>query len=264
MTEDPTKLLAFFIHDAFALFAFIISFKHKGSHSEALYKLMSFGIPVDLLPITAEGDVKKGNHFKWLAMRQAKEGSRQNTGLSQFASAKLQQSMDLRVDLPGRNDVLMGKGKPLQQHSGNVAMRALVDMYLPKYHACMKQTKVNYVRKVRTAIRESQKGRFLKKHPEGWWVMVSEDEIRDKISKVFTSASAKTKRTKQSVQHNDMMDTTSAYNHQPKRSRRDEFLCFGAFHTISSDDKSFFDSLNLDQQDMLVLNPNDKSERLFG
>jgi hypothetical protein len=34
------------------------------------------------------------------------------------------------IDLPGQDDVLLGKGKPIQNHPGNIRIRLWVDIIL--------------------------------------------------------------------------------------------------------------------------------------
>ena len=170
---------------------------------------------MDLIPITPEAVLKKGNHIKWLNMRKAKESTRMST-VDQFAS-RLQNENDLKVDLPGRNDVLMGKGKPVQQHAGNVAMRSIVCLYVPEYNAAAKHMKSDIVQKVCSAIQS--KGRFLKRHQKGWWIVATDEEIRDKVGKTFTSEQFKAKRLK------SIQTVNSEFG--SKRIREEESACFG-------------------------------------
>ena len=105
-----------------------------------LYRLQSFGIPVDLLPLGADCELKVGNHVKWMDLRKAKESTRtEEERAIQFAP-----SPRLQTTLPGRNDVLLGKGKPIQNHPGNVAMRSLVNSHMPEYSLTPKHIKGTY------------------------------------------------------------------------------------------------------------------------
>ena len=210
---------------------------HEGSHTEVQYKLLSFGIPVDLFPITSEGELKKTNHMKWLSTRRSKESTRMSQhGQHQiyFASSM----SDSQIDIPGRNDVLMGKGKPLQDHSGNVALRALVNIYLEDYQAAKKNDKVNYVNKVYDIITKSKHGRFLKKNEKGWWVLADDEkDAREKVGKTFTSelysikqgwtkAKSKSESTIQKPKPK-VQTINSEYCLNQKRIRKDDFKCFG-------------------------------------
>merc|ERR1712070_1065811 len=46
---------------------------HKGERQELSYKLMGFGIPVQLLPTTESGVIKTKNHTQWFKTRQLYE-----------------------------------------------------------------------------------------------------------------------------------------------------------------------------------------------
>ena len=72
---------------------------------ECQYDLMAFGVPVESLPLTEERQVKKTVHNKWIAKRKIKE------------QMNMYGSPYDRIDLPSRQDVLIGKGKPFQDSS---------------------------------------------------------------------------------------------------------------------------------------------------
>ena len=63
---------------------------------------MTFGIPLEVLPITTDGELKVGNHMKWISRRRIKEAVSEN---EHFPG----------IDLPARYDVLLGRGKPYQK-----------------------------------------------------------------------------------------------------------------------------------------------------
>jgi hypothetical protein len=80
---------------------------HFGSPLEYVYALLSFGLPSALLPFTHESELKTGNHKKWIQRRIVKDQELRQVGV--FTG----------IDLPSRNDVLLGQGAPIQYHSGN-------------------------------------------------------------------------------------------------------------------------------------------------
>jgi hypothetical protein len=155
---------------------------HKGPHTELLYSLMTFGIPVDLFPMGADSAIKKTKLNRWIARRKYKE----------FALEHLEGGFK-GTDLPNREDVLLGKGKPIQMHMGNVKLRGLVDVHIDEYRATEKGLK----RIVILQILESTKansGRFLAQDQNGWWQEVSETEAKSKILKTILSVREKTGR----------------------------------------------------------------------
>jgi hypothetical protein len=136
---------------------------------------MTFGIPVECLPLTDEGALKAANQMKWIAKRKIKE-------------SKLKRSEEFHgIDLPGTNDILVGRGKPIGGHLGNVQLRRLVDHYLDEYEHATKQEKTLIATRI---VNETKKypTRFLKRNPDGWWVEVPDEVARTKVSTCFRSA----------------------------------------------------------------------------
>jgi hypothetical protein len=62
----------------------------NGSTLLITIQLMSFGIPVNVLPVTDDGERKTANHSKWLSRRKAKEEALATSGSFQG------------IDLPGK------------------------------------------------------------------------------------------------------------------------------------------------------------------
>ena len=122
-----------------------------------------------------EGELKTTAHSKWLARRVVKETALQATG--KFEG----------IDLPCHEDVLLGRGKTLQDHSGNVTLRNIVAEYLPEYRKAPKKEKGNVAWKVVVAMKV-RGGRFLKRAPNGWWVEVSDDTAREKIGMTYRTS----------------------------------------------------------------------------
>jgi hypothetical protein len=135
---------------------------------------MTFGIPVDVCPVTLDGEFKDSNHLKWIKKRQIKDRALKISGVFQ------------KIDMPSRNDVLVGKGKPFQRHPGNVLLRQLVELRLAEYSGARKGEKTNLTRRVVQSIKDAS-GRFLKKDNDGWWVEVSDTDARGKVAKTFGS-----------------------------------------------------------------------------
>ena len=51
----------------------ILTLVYAGSHSECMYRLMSFGMPISDCPMSETGELKRGNHLKWIERRRKKE-----------------------------------------------------------------------------------------------------------------------------------------------------------------------------------------------
>jgi hypothetical protein len=140
---------------------------------------MTFGIPVKSFPVTYEGELKTATHLQWLARRKVKETAVRTTGVP-FDG----------VDLPGARDVLFGRGKTNQEHSGNVVMRNIIAEYIPAYRVATKPEKGRIPLQVVQRIKR-EGGRFLKRDTDhGWWLQVSDETARQKISMSFRTTSS--------------------------------------------------------------------------
>jgi len=152
---------------------------HVGTYTEIMYALLGYGIPVDVIPIGESGVIKKTNLNRWISKHISKEKAMIDTEL--FAG----------IDLPSQNDVLTGKGKPIQQHPGNVYLRNLVEYFMEDF----KDDKLKTSERVCTMIKENA-GRFLNQSDDGWWWDVTETGGVDKVMTTFLTL--RTKQNKES------------------------------------------------------------------
>jgi hypothetical protein len=154
---------------------------------------MTFGIPIDMFPMTSKGELKVANHLKWIKKRKVKD-------------IMLKSVVDFgKVDMPNRNDVLLGKGKPNQQHPGNVRLRHLVELRLEDYAVARKSDKTSFTREIVQTMKNSS-GRFLKRDRDGWWEEVPDEDAREKVSKAFGSTRVSSTKTSRSHQDPEFLD----------------------------------------------------------
>jgi len=189
---------------------------HKGTYTEIMYTLLGFGIPVDLIPFSESGAIKKTNLNRWIAKNIARD--RELANGETFSG----------VDLPTRDDVLMGKGKPYQHHFGNVYLGDLVEAYKNEYYFAPQATdKMGVVYKVMSSIK-TRSGRFLEKHDDGWWRESSDVNVMEKVRKRFQRTNVKV------LPHgndctlgkdDDGDDNSSMFLQQGKRPRFDANCC---------------------------------------
>ena len=158
-------------------FTFTISCRIAGSETECQYQLMTFGIPVDLIPLSETGDLKTGNHIKWLARRRRREIGRDSA---------LSVNREL-IDLPRGNDVLFGRGRPYTQHEGNRLLHQLIAENRDVYDRSKQGQKI-FIRKAIAQAISADGGRFLRLDSDGGWVKVDDETARDKIGHAFRSA----------------------------------------------------------------------------
>jgi hypothetical protein len=180
---------------------------HSGTFTDIMYSLLSYGIPVDVFPSTDGVGVKKRNWNQWIAKYIARDIELATKG-GVFSG----------VDLPTRNDVLWGKGRPIQHHRGNVQLRELVEDYLEEYQAAH----LSLVIKARS-------GRFLKKDNDDWWRETSHEYAVAKVRKLFQLTNRKAKAQGDHVNHppppDDGEKAASFFQHQGKRLKSDAGCC---------------------------------------
>ena len=138
---------------------------------------MTFGIPVQFVPVSYEGELKTGNHSKWLAKRDARD------------KAIMRKGTFHGIDLPSSSDVLLGRGKPFQEHPANICLRHLVELHIEEYQMAPIGQKNVIASKIVLATKMGG-GRFLKKRKDGWWEEVDDAESTMKVLKTFRTVRA--------------------------------------------------------------------------
>lgn len=159
------------------IFAFTESFCHirhskrfqrVASCKEHRFILQTFGLPVSKLPVTEEGEPKNRAHRACVKCWQRLEENA---------------VIDARIFVPNRLDVLLGRGKPIQEHFGNLRFHSLLDNHQRDYEQAKKFEKMQIAQKVACQVR-NYSGRFLKQ--EGTtWVSVEDSVAREKVSHAF-------------------------------------------------------------------------------
>lgn len=135
---------------------------------ECIYNLMTFGIPAENLPINAAGDRRPEAHQDFCKK------------LKKFPT--LQDGVK-RIVIPSTYDVLLGRGKPLQKHPGNLRYHHIVDGYQGEYEKMQKLAKTNLSKMFVQQFKDS--GHRFMKQDEGGWVEVDDEAARYKVSHTF-------------------------------------------------------------------------------
>jgi hypothetical protein len=102
---------------------------HFGDQNDIHTKLQTYGVPIQLLPITASGKIKLDYHKQWM------------TTISLICNQKLQQQQAIQqqrqppkirtiVECPCFNDVVFRVGKTSTDNPGNVTFRNMILTYL--------------------------------------------------------------------------------------------------------------------------------------
>jgi hypothetical protein len=86
---------------------------------------------------------------------------------------------------PLQNDVLFGRGKPLQERPGNVRFREMLEKHMGKYDLDDKGASAKVSACIVHLVKE-EGGRFLKELEDGGgWFEVDEATARAKVSNAF-------------------------------------------------------------------------------
>ncbi len=151
---------------------------HIGSTVECIYALQSFGILPEQIPLnTTTGKVKTKYHHKWLELKLQKE-----------IALKENKSFN-KIECPMIEDVLFGRGWPIMKHPGNVIFRHIVDSKLDEYqNEETKRGKTFIACSVVNIIKQQGNGGRFLKEDSGWWVEVSDEMARQKVSIAFRDA----------------------------------------------------------------------------
>ena len=157
---------------------------HYGSYTEWIYESMTFGIPHQLIPLTTDFKIKTKNHWDYLEMRKIAE---------EFTPSGNELGMIKMTDLPANNDILLGKGKPIQEFRGNQRLAMIVDDYEEQYHVESSKTDKTALASAIVKKIQATNGRFLSKE-SGIWIEVHDNLARDKVSHMFRHQRLKSKK----------------------------------------------------------------------
>eukprot|EP00980_Cylindrotheca_fusiformis_P016367 scaffold4880_cov106-Cylindrotheca_fusiformis.AAC.1 len=174
---------------------------HEGSFEEVDQQLAGFGISGVDLVISYEGELKVDKHKEMIRTLKCLEA--QTLPVEHY------------VMLPSHTDVLLGRGKPSQNHPGNLRLSLIAESLLQKYDGSGK-------RQARTQLAaetvERMKGagvRFLTKCDEGWKI------APDRLARERVSSTFRTVRDRLKTQNMALLDSgLEDGDIHPKRNKR--------------------------------------------
>lgn len=163
-----------------SLYVFHIKPNHRklyrsyfGEQTELLYKLSSFGVPTDLLPVSCTGKVKTANQSAWINVQRAKLFNEKNNTTDG----------EEIVECPRSEDVVFKKGPGYRNNPGNMYFRCLIEQEGENHQNAEKEEKYQITLRIVSKIEEIN-GRFLEwSKPEKMW-LVNKDrsKIRSKVA----------------------------------------------------------------------------------
>eukprot|EP00934_Nitzschia_sp_Nitz4_P001072 Nitzschia sp. Nitz4//scaffold275_size25065//20977//22555//NITZ4_008335-RA/size25065-snap-gene-0.0-mRNA-1//1//CDS//3329545306//1072//frame0 len=142
---------------------------HYGTYVEWCYELLTYGIPVHLLPVSSDLKIKLKNHRDYIEMQ----------CLAVSSGHKIN-----AILLPTNRDLLLGKGKPIQQSPGNVIWSEFLEVLLSS-HPRLSSTMVSADLAKQVVEKVHQyRGRILTKD-SGVWEVVPNEVAYDKIASMM-------------------------------------------------------------------------------
>lgn len=138
-----------------------------GNKLECQRRLQTFGIPTTVMPLrTSDMDSAKDTWKKRLKYESMDPATR-----------------PLCVFVPGHLDILLGRGRRCQEHSGNMRLRNLVEDCKPVYDNASRKEKTLISQEIVDNVKKNSH-HFLKDEDEGW-VEVDDNIARLKVSHTF-------------------------------------------------------------------------------
>ena len=143
-----------------------------GSIDECCYKLMTYGISGDQIPIKSSGIVKNADHKRFIAYCQEREDAIFRNGV-QYRG----------IYCPSSKDVLVGRGPRIKNHIGNESYRSILQSKYEQYNSSSISQKREIAFEVIEAV-HAYGGRFLIP-TKNCWIESDSETARAKVSIAF-------------------------------------------------------------------------------
>jgi hypothetical protein len=92
-----------------------------------------------------------------------------------------------QIKQPGQFDILCGRGRPFQEHPGNLLLRQVVDLHRERYKTAERNHRGAIADEVVVALKASR-NRFLKQDDETeGWEEIDDEDAKEKVSHCFRS-----------------------------------------------------------------------------
>ena len=143
---------------------------------ECHYALESFGIPSSHLSIDQEGTMREDIVELHLEKLRVHEAKIKDDGITNVVATN--------------SDVLLGRGKPFQDHPGNIGLAKIIEEWQPEFHDAEKFQKTVITWQIVKTIHEEVGGRFLEKDQDtGKWRVCTNEAARAKVAYGFRARS---------------------------------------------------------------------------
>jgi hypothetical protein len=153
-----------------------------------MFKLQTFGIPADTIPIDKNGKFYGDDHRSSLEKRRKLEREWQAKRSESSSNSNAFVSDSTKISVPARFDVLLGRGRGYFNHVGNIRYRVLIEDHKDRYDAASKKGKQEITDDITRTV-HNMGGRFLKDN-DGLWVPIDNKAARKKIGHSFRALRA--------------------------------------------------------------------------
>ena len=147
---------------------------------ECQYALMSYGISAQMLNVDQDGNIKKSMVADYIA--------RHSTRDSQSIDASTACGDFSTIEMATDKDVLLGRGKPYQNHPGNVQLKKLIDARREEFNGAPKFQKTVISWEILKMMQKEYNARFLERdEATGRWKECEDEAARIKVAYGFRS-----------------------------------------------------------------------------
>ncbi|CAJ1964947.1 unnamed protein product [Cylindrotheca closterium] len=146
---------------------------HQVSFNEVNERLSTFGINSILLAVSQSGEKKTEKHRELMKV------------IKSIEVAKLLTPEKLTVLVPSATDVLLGRGKPIQNHVGNIRLGLIVESQLEEYDEIANRLDKTRLAEITMAKMKDAGVRFLSRDDNGFWELATEQLARERVSSTF-------------------------------------------------------------------------------
>eukprot|EP00934_Nitzschia_sp_Nitz4_P004946 Nitzschia sp. Nitz4//scaffold36_size144017//1980//5854//NITZ4_003063-RA/size144017-augustus-gene-0.1-mRNA-1//1//CDS//3329549387//4936//frame0 len=177
---------------------------HTGTPEQIIFKLQTFGLPVECIKFRNGVHLDETEHLAWLAAVRSQEGPERTTSGnllpsdedgtvegsvdgSSVGDAPAQPDEGEAVLIPRRFDVLFGKTNFARRHMGTQRALHLVEIHFDDYERLGKQKKKEITDEIIAQVHGAG-GRFLRQTKEGVWVVTDGEDAHRKVSHWFRHA----------------------------------------------------------------------------
>jgi len=230
-------------------------------------QLLTFGIPTTHIPVQMDETVDRSHHLRWIQARQDLEGRRRlqqlphlitpmttidrshhddhngfresdsSQGYQAASTPVLEPSSRVAVSdiyLPTSKDILFGRGKPFQQHAGNLRLSMMLESLQERYETLPRHEKTTLAEDVVRGF-QANGSRFLRRATNDLdgvlWEEVKDSEAREKVSQLFRSM----RQAKQHTQQENSLGSNSTPPSEAPTSNAAQSRKRGRRNTYSDD-----------------------------